>query len=95
MKKVSVLGANGYIARNLIYVLKRDYPDFELALYGREKQFVDGEGNYCVIDMTDAESVKSIDLDGVLGILDVILGKQYLVNALQRCKSLGNGISGL
>lgn len=63
MKKVAVLGANGYIARNLIYVLKRDYPDFELALYGREKQFVDGEGNYCVIDMTDAESVKSIDLD--------------------------------
>jgi UDP-glucose 4-epimerase len=63
VKKVAVLGANGYIARNLIYVLKRDYPDFELALYGREKQFVDGEGNYCVIDMTDAESVKSIDLD--------------------------------
>ena len=63
MKKVAVLGANGYIARNLIYVLKRDYPKFELALYGREKQFVDGEGNYCTIDMTDAESVKNIDLD--------------------------------
>ncbi len=62
MKTIAVLGANGYIARNLIYVLKRDYPDFELFLYGREEQYVDGEGNYTVVDMTDKEAVRKINL---------------------------------
>lgn len=63
MKKVAVLGANGYIARNLIYVLKHDYPDFELFLYGREEQNVDGQENYTAIDMTDRESVRKINLN--------------------------------
>jgi len=85
VKKVAVLGANGYIARNLIYVLKRDYPDFELALYGREKQFVDGEGNYCVIDMTDAESVKSIDLD--VDIVFMFVGRTGSANGFEEYDS--------
>lgn len=63
MKKVAVLGANGYIARNLIYVLKRDHPDFELFLYGREKHNIDGQENYTAVDMTDRESVRKIDLN--------------------------------
>lgn len=62
MKKVAVLGANGYIARNLVYVLQRDYPDFELHLYGREEQHVDNDKHYTVVDMTDKESVGKIDL---------------------------------
>lgn len=62
MKKIAVLGANGYIARNLIYLLKQDYPDCELFLYGRENEYVDGEGNYTTVDMTDREAVKNIDL---------------------------------
>lgn len=63
MKKVAVLGANGYIARNLIYVLKRDHPDYMLFLYGREERYVDGEGNYTTVDMTDKESTKKINLN--------------------------------
>ena len=63
MKKVAVLGANGYIARNLIYVLKRDYPDYKLFLYGREKQNIDGDENYISVDMTDKESSMKINLD--------------------------------
>ncbi len=62
MKKVAILGSNGYIARNLIYVLKRDYPDFMLTSYGCEAESVDGEKNYIAVDMTDKESVKKIDL---------------------------------
>lgn len=62
MKKIAVLGANGYIARNLICVLKRDYPDYELALYGIESESVDHYDNYSTVDMTDRESVKKIDL---------------------------------
>jgi len=63
VKKVAVLGANGYIARNLIYVLKRDHPDYMLFLYGREERYVDGEGNYTTVDMTDKESTKKINLN--------------------------------
>lgn len=61
MKKIAVIGANGYIARNLICILKRDYPEYEIMLYGIEASFVDGEGNYTVVDMRDEASVKNID----------------------------------
>lgn len=62
MKKAAVLGANGYIARNLVYVLKRDYPDYELNLYGIEPNSLDNCENYVSVDMTDQEDVKKIDL---------------------------------
>lgn len=62
MKRIAVIGANGYIARNLIYVLKREYPDFQLTLYSREPQSFDGERNYKVAELTDRNSVKEIDL---------------------------------
>lgn len=62
MKRIAVLGANGYISRNLIYVLKRDYPDYQLDLYGIEDHSVDNCNNYHCVDMTDKDSIKSIDL---------------------------------
>lgn len=62
MKKVAVLGANGYIARNLTFVLQRDYPDFEVALYGIEENSVDDQPNYMQVDMTNNEDIKKIDL---------------------------------
>ncbi len=62
MKRVAVLGANGYIARNLVYVLKRDYPDYELNLYGIEPKSLDNCENYVSVDMTAKEDVKKIDL---------------------------------
>ena len=39
--------------------------------------------------------VQGTDLYRILTILDVVFGKQDLVNALQGCKSLGDGITGL
>lgn len=62
MKRVAILGANGYIARNLVYFLKRDYPDIDLTLYGIEAQSVDHYENYVSVDMTDKDSIKKIDL---------------------------------
>ena len=62
MKKIAVLGANGYIARNLIYVLMRDYPDYETCPYGIESNSIDQLENYMTVDMTDKESIKKIDL---------------------------------
>lgn len=63
MKKIVILGANGYIARNLIYVLKRDYHDYKLDLYGIEPQSADHHDNYTPVDMIDKERIKAIDLD--------------------------------
>ena len=62
MKKIAVLGANGYMARNLIYVLMRDYPDYEICPYGIELDSADQLDNYITVDMTDKKSVKKIDL---------------------------------
>lgn len=62
MKRFVILGANGYIARNLNHVLKRDYPNCEINLYGIESKSVDCCRNYVSVDMTDKESVKRIDL---------------------------------
>lgn len=62
MKKIAVLGSNGYIARNLIYVLMRDYPGYEICPYGIESNSADQLDNYVTVDMTDKESVKKIDL---------------------------------
>lgn len=62
MLRVAILGANGYIARNLAYVLKRDCPDCEIKLYGIEANSIDSSKNYVSVDMTDKESVKKIDM---------------------------------
>lgn len=62
MKKILVFGANGYLARNLVFVLKRDHPDFSLTLYGCEESSIDGHDNYFRVDMTDITSVNNVDL---------------------------------
>ncbi len=63
MKKIAVLGANGYIARNLIYVLQKDYAEYELSLYGIEEKSVDNHANYTQVDMTNRIEIPKIDLD--------------------------------
>lgn len=85
MKKIAILGANGYLARNLIYVLRRDYPNCELILYGRKNRFVDGKGNYNAIDMTDKESVKKIDLD--VDIIFMFVGRTGSANGFDEYDS--------
>ena len=78
MKKAAVLGANGYIARNLVYVLKRDYPDYELNLYGIEPKSLDNCENYVSVDMTDKEDIKKIDMS--CDIIFMFVGKTGSAN---------------
>lgn len=85
MRKVAVLGANGYIARNLVYVLKRDYPDYEIALYSCEEKSVDGEENYTTVDMTDIASVKNIDLN--VDIVFMFVGRTGSANGFDEYNS--------
>jgi len=63
MKKIAVLGANGYIARNLVCVLQRDYKEYDLFLYGIEDKSVDNHNNYTQVDMTNAREIEKINLD--------------------------------
>lgn len=85
MRKIAIIGANGYIARNLIYVLKRDYPDFDLKLYGIESAFIDGSGNYTTVNMTDRESIKKIDLS--CDIIFMLVGRTGSVNGFDEYDS--------
>lgn len=85
MKRVAILGANGYIARNLNYVLKRDYTDCEVNLYGIESRSIDHCENYVSVDMTDRESVKKIDLS--CDIVFMFVGRTGSVNGFDEYDS--------
>lgn len=61
--KVAIIGANSYIARNFIYLVKQQGTDVEWSLYDAAETQVDGEANYKQINLLDKESVAQIDLD--------------------------------
>ena len=85
MKRVAVVGANGYIARNLTYVLNRDYQECKIDLYGIEPAQVDGFPNYTVVDMTDKESIKKIDLS--CGVVFMMVGRTGSANGFDEYDS--------
>lgn len=60
--KFAIIGANSYIARNVLYVLKQTHSDVEIKLYDHAESQKDGAENYTQIDVFDAESVKKIDM---------------------------------
>lgn len=61
--RFSIIGANSYIARNVLYVLKQTHIDAEIKLYDYAETQKDGAENYTQINVFDAESVKKIDMD--------------------------------
>ncbi len=56
--RVAIIGANSYIARNMIVVAKR-YPDLKLQLYGHRPEHADGEVGYRRIDVFSEEEMES------------------------------------
>lgn len=83
--KIAVLGANGYIARNLVHVLEKEYKAFELSLYGIEDKSIDGRMNYTQVDMTDADSIKNIDLS--CDIVFMLVGRTGSANGFDQYDS--------
>lgn len=63
MKKIIVLGANGYIARNLTKLLYSEYRDYDISLYGIEEKSIDGYSNYTKVDMCSMDDIKKIDFN--------------------------------
>ena len=62
-KKVAVIGANSYIARNVILRLEERYPGLSIALYDFPPEHPDGRDNYKQVSILDKESLKGIDFD--------------------------------
>ncbi|MBO4952678.1 MAG: NAD(P)-dependent oxidoreductase [Lachnospiraceae bacterium] len=63
MYKVVIIGANGYIARNVIKYISDNHPNWVVKMYGRSKQQVDGYKNYASINLLDKDDIQKIDLD--------------------------------
>ncbi|WP_195515307.1 NAD-dependent epimerase/dehydratase family protein [Paraclostridium bifermentans] len=63
MKKIVIVGANSYIARNLILTLKNSKERFEIKLYDYALEQIDGFENYTQIDINSSDSVKKIDFN--------------------------------
>lgn len=61
--KIVVIGANSYIARNLIIKIKEKYERAELKLYGRSARQLDNIENYTSIDIFNLQEIKTIDFD--------------------------------
>ena len=61
--KVAIIGANSYIARNFLYLVRQQEPDVEWRLYDAAETQVDGEANYKQINLLEKESVAQMDLD--------------------------------
>lgn len=78
MKKIAVVGANSYIARNLIYYIKHNHPDFCLKLYDRAEEQVDGEKEFKSINILDGKSVSEIDF--ACDIIFMFIGKTGSAN---------------
>ncbi len=63
MKKIAIIGANSYIARNLLFLFQNSNEYFEIKLYDKADSHADYASNYVSIDMMSTESVRGIDLD--------------------------------
>ena len=63
MKKVTIVGANSYIARNMLLVLKARSEKCEIKLYDYADKHVDGEEGYTQINILSLESAAQIDMD--------------------------------
>lgn len=63
MMKITIIGANSYIARNLIFEIHQRKINAELKLYDYADVQSDGENNYHKIDILDKRSVSKIDFN--------------------------------
>lgn len=78
MKKVVIIGANSYIARNVILILKNSKEEYEIKLYDCAQEQIDGEPNYTCVNLMSSESAQSIDLD--CDVIFMFVGKTGSVN---------------
>lgn len=74
--KIGIIGANSFIARNIIYELRRREKEGgirELWLYDYQERHLDGEKGYQQLNVLDMDSVNKINTD--VDILFIFVGK--------------------
>ena len=59
--KIAIIGANSYIARNVIFSFENS--EDKIILYDIQETHIDNRKNYKSVNITDKESVKNIDFD--------------------------------
>lgn len=77
MKEIAIVGANSYIARNLIYCLKKTI-ECNLYLYDCSESHLDGESGYTQINVLDLNSIKQINMN--CDIIYMFVGKTGTLN---------------
>lgn len=82
-KTISVIGANSYIARNLVYMLQQESSKYEVFLYDCTDNYIDDveKCNYTKIDILSTESVKAINFD--VDVVYMFVGKTGSANGFQ------------
>lgn len=68
MKSVTIIGANSYIARNLIQSIADSDAQIKMYLYDREETHRDGHSGYAPIDIMSSDSMETVryDVDAVI-----------------------------
>ena len=79
--KVIILGANSYIARNLIQILNRTPEKYEVSLYDREEEHKDGNKNYHSLNILNKQEVAELDFD--CDILYMFVGRTGTVQGFE------------
>ncbi len=85
--RAAIIGANSYIARNLIYKIRNDYSKlFKLELYDRHEKHADNVEPYHKIDLLDVQTFSSVNYD--CDLLYVFAGKTGTAQGFDDCDLL-------
>ena len=60
-KRITIVGANSYLARNLIYIMKHKKEEYELFLYDCQCQQIDGAENYKQVNVCRMEEIQELN----------------------------------
>lgn len=81
MNKVAIIGANSYIARNLLYILKNERENCDIALYDYAENQMDGADNYTSIQILEQDSLSKIDMN--CDVIFMFVGKTGSVDGFE------------
>ncbi len=85
MKKIAIIGANSYIARNVLYSLNHAEEQYDIQLYDYADEHVDGNLQYKKIQILNPESVSEIDMD--CDVIFMFVGKTGSANGFDEYKT--------
>lgn len=81
MRKITIIGANSYIARNIIHVLKSKEENYVLYLYDQTEGHIDKHINYEKINIFDTDSVRNVNMQ--CDIIYMFVGKTGSANGFE------------